>query len=361
MGGNNVYYGLFFAETGSTTIDVQYSALYNYSAYGAATSAATNVKLYNRYRNDYNKWADIGATNNTTSRTFQDTLITGRREFMISDFSARSCANTLNAVADSVGANFVRLKWTSSGTQWQVKYGNRGFSLDSGRLRPVVTTRTDFISGLPSYTPMDFYVRNICGAGDTSSWNGPILSGTGDACPMPAGLTIVHLGRDSVKLMWTGSGVTYTIQYGISGFALGTGINVPGITGTSYVFTTLPVGATLDFYILDSCSGIGTSRWYGPITYVVPTVSVNEIAGNSQAISLFPNPANNQLYIHQNLGNNGLDNTIFIYNCQGILVKTISRISTDEVVDIADLSVGLYTLQYAHNSGVYTTKFTVVR
>ncbi|MEQ8360468.1 MAG: T9SS type A sorting domain-containing protein [Cytophagales bacterium] len=79
-----------------------------------------------------------------------------------------------NLFASNVLSNSALLNWTEIGSssQWEIEYGPSGFVLGSGS--SVVTSNNPFsLTGLSSNTSYDYYVRSICGAGDTSSFTGP--------------------------------------------------------------------------------------------------------------------------------------------------------------------------------------------
>jgi hypothetical protein len=77
-----------------------------------------------------------------------------------------SAANITTASAD--------LGWTENGTatSWEVEYDSTGFVQGTGNT--VVTgTNPHALTGLTANYSYDFYVRAICGVGDSSAWDGP--------------------------------------------------------------------------------------------------------------------------------------------------------------------------------------------
>ena len=82
--------------------------------------------------------------------------------------TAPTALMTANLLATSV-----ELSWTSAATSWEIEYGTTGFTQGTGTA--VVTgTNPHSLTGLNATTSYDFYVRAICGAGDTSTWVGPV-------------------------------------------------------------------------------------------------------------------------------------------------------------------------------------------
>ncbi len=92
--------------------------------------------------------------------------------------------NTVNITTS--GATGV---WTSlgPGTNYDVQYGAAGFALGSGTIASVTDTFVN-VTGLNPGTAYDWYVREVCGPGDTSAWAGPASFTT--ACPTLTAFTL---------------------------------------------------------------------------------------------------------------------------------------------------------------------------
>jgi len=97
-------------------------------------------------------------------------------EWYIDDVSvaeAPSCAAPDNLFASGITTSGASLAWNETGTasEWEVDYGTSGYTPP---INSTVTSNNPFnISGLTENTSYDFYVRSICGPGDTSEWTGP--------------------------------------------------------------------------------------------------------------------------------------------------------------------------------------------
>lgn len=70
-----------------------------------------------------------------------------------------------------------------SATQWVIQWDSTGFALGTGNTSTVSATNAT-ISSLQAGTTYDFYVRSLCGAGDSSIWVGPYTFNT--PCQAPA-------------------------------------------------------------------------------------------------------------------------------------------------------------------------------
>ena len=89
----------------------------------------------------------------------------------LSEIPACPAPDQLSAVADAIDAATLSWNETGTATQWQVDYGVSGYTPP---INSTVTSDNPFnITGLAENTTYDFYVRAICGPGDTSEWTGP--------------------------------------------------------------------------------------------------------------------------------------------------------------------------------------------
>jgi hypothetical protein len=83
-----------------------------------------------------------------------------------------SCLATSSLTTSGIASDSANLSWTENGTatSWQVEWDTANFSQGAGNL--LVTTSNPYsLDSLAADTEYDFYVRAICGAGDTSTWS----------------------------------------------------------------------------------------------------------------------------------------------------------------------------------------------
>jgi hypothetical protein len=108
----------------------------------------------------------LGSTNHGTSSTGL-----GIDDFILQERPL--CDSPINLVSSNVTSDSATISWTSGGTetQWQVEYGPTGFAHGAGTNVIVNTLPTVILTGLNSATTYDFYIRAICGVGDTSAWS----------------------------------------------------------------------------------------------------------------------------------------------------------------------------------------------
>ncbi len=93
-------------------------------------------------------------------------------------------------------------------------------------------------------------------------------------CPKPTGLTNYTLFSDSVDLTWINGAAdsTWIIEYGTTGFSLGTGTTVNS-TNDSVPVGGLTPNTTYDVYLRSFCDVADTSLWVGPFTFTTPCAS----------------------------------------------------------------------------------------
>ncbi len=214
------------------------------------------------------------------------------------------------------------LAWVSGGistSNWDLEYGLSGFTLGSGTR---ISTTTPFytVSGLTPGQSYQFYVRDSCGVGHVSSWAGPepffsVIS----PCPFPSSLSATQITQTNATLSWvTGGASNWGLEYGLSGFTLGSGIRI-STTTTSYAVSGLTPGRSYQFYVRDSCRG-RVSVWAGPHTFrtlgcLAPTgLNLHTITEITATVSWTSGGASNWNIEYGPINFPPLGSGIFLYN-----------------------------------------------
>lgn len=110
-----------------------------------------------------------------------------------------------------------------------------------------------------------FYVRAICASDSRSNWSTAQAVTIAPYCISPSNITM-----NSGTLSWNtngGNNSTHQVQYGPTGFAIGSGttINASNTWATNFVMN---YNSTYDFYVRTFCpSGNAWSGWVGPVSY----------------------------------------------------------------------------------------------
>lgn len=87
-----------------------------------------------------------------------------------------SCPSPTLLSASNIQPTSADLDWRENGSalEWQIQWGPAGFTLGTGTKISGITMKPYTLSGLTSSTNYGFYVRSVCGVGDTSLWVGPV-------------------------------------------------------------------------------------------------------------------------------------------------------------------------------------------
>lgn len=179
-----------------------------------------------------------------------------------------TCLNPISLTATNITASSVELGWTSNGDLWNIEYGMSGFTMGEGTTIEGITDNPYTLSGLDAETTYDFYIQTDCGVNGTSNWAGPFEFTTEFSCVMPTDLTATGATTSSVVLGWTSDGDLWNIEYGMSGFVMGEGTTVTGVTENPYTLNDLNAGTAYDFYVQSNCGDVdGTSEWAGPFMF----------------------------------------------------------------------------------------------
>lgn len=89
------------------------------------------------------------------------------------------------------------------------------------------------------------------------------------SCVEPSALNATLITNSSASLSWVNGGgeAEWQVQYGLLGFALGTGTNVTGITTNPFLLSGLTTNTTYQYFVRAVCPGPVNSSWSGPYTF----------------------------------------------------------------------------------------------
>ena len=194
----------------------------------------------------------------------------------ISLIQTPSCPAVNTLSASNITASTAILNWNESGTAttWNVQWGQTGFTLGSGTIIPAAAKPYP-LSGLSPGTSYSFYVQSDCGSGLLSTWTGPFSFITSPSCPGVNTLS-ANTSATSAILNWNelGTATTWNVQWGQTGFTLGSGTIVP-TTIKPYTLSPLTPNTSYSFYVQSNCGGVDTSAWTGPFTFTTPCLPSN--------------------------------------------------------------------------------------
>ncbi|MEJ6754931.1 MAG: hypothetical protein QNK57_07105 [Flavobacteriales bacterium] len=105
------------------------------------------------------------------------------------------------------------------------------------------------------------------------------------SCLNPTAISIANITSSGSDISWTAGGTetVWDIEYGSSGFSLGSGTTA-SVTTNSYNIIGLSSATSYDVYVRADCGGGMLSNWEGPYNFLTSFNSPNNIScstGNS--------------------------------------------------------------------------------
>ncbi|PZF71856.1 LamG-like jellyroll fold domain-containing protein [Taibaiella soli] len=89
-----------------------------------------------------------------------------------------------------------------------------------------------------------------------------------NSCGGATALGATNIQATGASLSWTtGGSALWNIEYGVNGFTQGTGTRINAVNTNPYSLTGLLGNTAYQFYVQDSCAGIGTGTWAGPYSF----------------------------------------------------------------------------------------------
>ena len=102
------------------------------------------------------------------------------------------------------------------------------------------------------------------------------------SCLNPTAISIANITNSGSNVTWTPGGAesSWNLEYGISGFSLGTGI-LTSISNNSFTMTGLNATTSYDVYLKADCGGGLSSNWVGPYSFLTYFNTPNNITCNT--------------------------------------------------------------------------------
>ena len=212
--------------------------------------------------------SSANATPQQGSALFLDNLQLWAQQTVTPD----TCAAVANLTVQAVDTMHATLSWTCTETpdHFEVEYGVQGFAQGSGTTQNVNGT-TVVLSSLQPDTYYDVYVRSVCsstlaGAGamltfHTDTLVPPVIV-VPDTCASVANLTVQSVDTMHATLAWTCTETPdhFEVEYGVQGFAQGSGIT-QNVNGTTIALSSLQPDTYYDVYVRSVCSGTLAGAW----------------------------------------------------------------------------------------------------
>lgn len=164
--------------TGNAIEDISNTSLFHHDGNTNTLLNSVSIDATNYFDllDALNAW--VVYQNDSTLKLWVLDTVTGYPVF--GDFYVPSCYYPTDLTASQatvVGDNTIktRLSWTQDGEpdHWEILYVAHGQSMAMGTVVSV-NVNPCVMAGIPVGQPLDFYVRAVCGEGDTSHWCGPV-------------------------------------------------------------------------------------------------------------------------------------------------------------------------------------------
>jgi hypothetical protein len=289
---------------------------------------------------DYSIYNGTGNPLQFNGVNFYSGVITGGTydiNYFMDDFCitprAGSCPAPNAPTAGTIDCDNFDVNFSSSTGSSLVQYGPAGFTLGTGTYSGVLTGATSYnIPGVTAGTSYDVYVANICASGDTSNFAGPLTVVPTGPAPVASftysvnGFTVNFDGSPS-----TGSGLTYTWDFGDGNNGTGMTPNHTYATGGNF---------TVTLTVTNACGTDDT-------TITATSISLLENA-LGQSLQVYPNPTNDRVHVAFATAGNQMA-TIRVLELSG---KEVLRINANNIngtytgtIDLSDLARGVYMLE----------------
>ncbi len=231
--------------------------------------------------------------------------------------------------------------------------GYAGFRFDSAGTECYAWVRMGFAADHSTMTIKEWAWR--CDGFDILAGEMPAIP-----CLPPTGLMASFITTNSADISWTENNSTteWSVEYGIGGFTLGTGTSVI-TTSNPMSLSGLSDDTSYDYYVRSICGAGDTSEWsaVGTFTTILDDVGVGENIPLTQ-ISLYPNPANDDLSVQFN--KNIYQGEIQIFNLIGQeLIKVKFDGSPYYLLDVSSLTSGRYVYQINAEEAVFNGQIFV--
>lgn len=342
---NQHYFGAFL-----TTFGTNSEFVYDYGDFPEALEAEEDLNLANRVGNALELWNL--STSVTDSENDLVTLpLSTPRELYLQNVNF-ICSPPFNVGSDNIDFNGVGLIWEGeAGQSFNLEFGEIGYLQGFGTEINGIEGTSVNLTDLEAQTGYEFYIQSDCGDG-FSPFVGPIPFNT-LICQPSTGFEVIDATSTEIVIDWNpGSGDSFIVEWGVSGFSPGTGVSTPVDTPPATI-GPLPANLEFDFYIVDLCGESAESSYYGPYSGSTLPVSLNERLA-ADAFRVFPNPTTNKIRI-LTVQSEAI-RSIRIYELSGREIMQ-QMAYNGRSIDVSTLAAGMYVLSIETAMGMSTVSF----
>jgi hypothetical protein len=227
-----------------------------------------------------------------------------------------------------VTADTAVLKWNQNGTdaaRWQLYYGDSAtVTLPYGSAalngtKTIADSNFYTLCNLVQNKTYKWWVRRICGVGDTSRWSNVAYLNTPPACGQPTNI-VIATDSTTARLRWTTNKrpTSWLIYYGLSDTTRAPTLPKNGLiltaTDTSFVLPNLKYPKQYSLWIQSNCdTTVGNSTWSDKTIF--QTYNKNDYCSNALLMPIDPNYAT--ALTHPTLVSIGAEGLSQKLTCQG--------------------------------------------
>jgi hypothetical protein len=228
-----------------------------------------------------------------------------------------------------------------------------------GNITPSEYTFTN----LQPNTSYDLAVATVCPGGLKSPFVQKIGS-TNNSCALPSNLMATSVTMTQATISWSGAcnAISYNLQYRVTGTITYTNVNT---TSASATLTGLSPNTTYDYRVRSECGGGNNSSYTA-----IQTFTTNARLGQSEedlaikGISIFPNPANNDVTVEITSETSKIVNVALV-NSLGQVVTQIDNLTVEgkisRVIDLTNLSSGIYNVTIYDGENVLSHQLVITK
>lgn len=198
------------------------------------------------------------------------------------------CLDPSDGTMVASGGLDATLAWTENNTppaeEWNIQYGEPGFTLGEGVTVTNVPTNPYTLGGLEPGTDYCYYVQSVCGEGadSLSNWVGPFCFTTDIFCPAPFALYATGTSGTEADLSWEPGDVeeAWDISWGVELDDPEAGTMEDAAVFSAISLTGLTPGETYCYYVRANCGDIADSSsvWVGPYCWTQPALCATPFA-----------------------------------------------------------------------------------
>jgi len=184
------------------------------------------------------------------------------------------CAKLTSIIVTDIESTSVIVSYDfRDNTNYEIEFGSPGFKLGTGTELIVAANSTAELSDLLPNTTYEVYVRAVCSNNTTSEYSEPILFTTAEevieiTCFPPINISAEVIDYNETLISWKSASnneQSFEIEYDVSGFELGTGIQKPAFEN-ELLIDALIVGTSYDYYMRSYCQD-EISEFTGPFMF----------------------------------------------------------------------------------------------